>query len=84
VAPPKEIAPLFALVLMMIDAAAITEGTMFVTMKELAVMLFPILTFPAPAPAEADEITRAPSLVVDPIAPVKVMVPPVPAFKVRS
>ena len=78
--PPKEMAPLLALVLMLLDPAK-TVGTLFVMLKELAVMLAPTLTLPVPA--DADEIRRLPSLVVAPIAPVKVIVPLVPAFKVR-
>ena len=78
--PPKEIAPLFALVSTTIVAAK-TAGTLFAIVKEFAVMFAPILTLPVPA--DAEEISRLPSLVVAPTAPVKVMVPLVPAFKVR-
>ena len=78
---PKEIAPLAALVLMMLDPVR-TVGTTFEIVKELAVMLAPMFTLPVPA--DADEISRLPSLVVAPTAPVKMMVPLVPAFKVRA
>ena len=79
--PPKEIAPLLTLVLMILDPVRIA-GTTFVIVKEFAVMLLPMETLPVPA--DADEISRLPSLVVAPTAPVKVMAPLVPAFKVRA
>ena len=78
--PPKEIAPLFALVSTTIVAAK-TAGTLFAIVKEFAVMFAPILTLPLPP--DADETWIVPSLVVAPTAPVKVIIPLVPAFKVR-
>ena len=78
--PPKKIAPLLALVSMLMDAAK-TLGTLFVIVKEFAVMFAPILTLPLPP--DADETWIVPSLVVAPTAPVKVIIPLVPAFKVR-
>ena len=80
IVPPKEIAPLFTLVLMELDPVKIV-GTTFVTVKEFAVMLLPIETLLVPA---VDEISRAPSLVVPPIAPVNVIAPVEPAFKVSA
>ena len=77
--PPKEIAPLLALVLMLLDPAKVA-ATALVIVKELAVMLAPIETV---LPA-ADEISTAPSLVVPPTTPVKVIAPDDPAFKVRA
>ena len=77
--PPNEIAPLFALVLMMLDPVKVV-GTAFVIVKEFAVMLFPMETLLVPA---VEEISTAPSLVVAPAAPESVMAPLDPAFKVR-
>ena len=73
--------PPVVLVFTTIDVAK-TEGTLFVIVKEFAVMFAPILTLPVPA--DADETSTAPSLVVAPTAAVKVMVPLVPAFNVRD
>jgi hypothetical protein len=77
-APPKEIAPLLALVSMLEDPAKVA-GTAFVIVKELAVILAPIETVLLPA---VDETRIAPSRVA-PIIPEKVMAPVDPAFKVR-
>ena len=77
--PPNEIAPLFALVLMMLDPVKVV-GTAFVIVKEFPVMLFPMETVLVPA---VDETRMAPSLVPLPTAPVKAIAPLDPAFKVR-
>ena len=77
--PPKEIAPLLALVSMVLDPVKMV-GTAFVIVKEFAVMLLPMETVLVPA---AEEISTVPSLVVAPTAPTKVIAPLDPAFKVR-
>jgi hypothetical protein len=77
--PPKEIAPLFALVLMVLEAAKVV-ATLFVMVNELAVIFPPIER----VPPVADEMRTAPSFLAPPIAPVKVIAPVDPAFKVRS
>jgi len=78
IVPPKEIAPLLALVLITEDPAKVV-GTAFVIVNELAVILLPIDTSLVPA---VDEINRAPSCVVPPTIPVNVIVPVEPPFKV--
>ncbi len=75
--PPKKIAPLAALVSMLLDPAKVV-GTTFVIVKEFAVILLPMETV---LPA-VDEISTAPSLVFPPIEPVRVMAPADPAFQV--
>ena len=82
IVPPKEIAPLFALVLIVVVPTKLNVvDTAFVIVKEFAVMLFAIETLLVPA---VDEIKMAPSLVVPPRAPVNVIAPLDPAFKVRA
>ena len=80
IVPPNEIAPPFALVLIVLLPAKIV-GTAFVIMNKFAVMLLPIETELVPA---ADEIVIAPSRVVPPTTPVKVTALLEPEFKVNA
>jgi hypothetical protein len=80
IVPPKEITPLFVLVLIVVvPAKTSVVGTTFVIVNEFAVILLPIETVLLPA---VDEMRIAPSRVA-PIIPEKVMAPVDPAFKVR-
>ena len=86
IAPPKEIAPFAALVLIvLVPAKTSVVGTAFEIVKELAV------TFPETAPPiemepvpTSDEMSTAPSGVVPPTAPVNVITPVAPAFNVNA
>ncbi len=78
IVPPKEIAPLLALVSIMLAPVKVA-GTGFVIVKELAVMLFARLT----VEHFTEEIRRAPRGVDPPKMPERVMAPEVPAFNVK-
>ncbi len=76
--PPKEMTPPLRLVSIIVAPVKVT-GTVFVIVKELAVMLFARLTVD-PVP---EEIRRAPRGVDPPKMPERVMAPEVPAFNVK-
>jgi hypothetical protein len=79
IVPPKEIAPPLALVSIVLDPARVV-GTLLVIVNELAVMFAPMLTLLVPA---VDEISIAPRRVDPPTAPVNLIAPAVPEFRVR-
>ena len=83
IAPPKEITPGAALVLIVVVPATVnTVGIEFETVNELAVIFPPIERVLAPDPV-AEEMVMAPSRVVVPTVLEKVIVPAVPEFRVR-
>ena len=78
--PPKVIAPPVALVSIVLDPASVV-GTALVITNELAVMFAPMLTLLVPA---LEEISIAPKRVEPPTAPVKVIAPVDPEFRVNA
>ena len=78
--PPKEMAPLFALVLIVLFPVKVA-GTALVMVNELAVIFDAIFTLLVPT---ADDTIIGPRLVDPPIAPLNVITPAVPEFNVSD